>query len=57
MAEGLAGVLRYALRGPSPRRPLKRIRYGNKDSGDSSTGYLEVVFDYGEHDPDAPTPA
>ena len=51
----------------SANRYLKRIRYGNRtpyfaDLTSSSSVFLhaewlfEVVFDYGEHDPDTPTP-
>lgn len=49
---------------------LKRVRYGNKNpySADATHPYnpqppadpayfFELVFDYGDHDPDAPTPA
>lgn len=37
------------------QRYLKRIRYGN--SPHAPTGFLfEIVFDYGEHDGNAPTP-
>ncbi|GGP94048.1 SpvB/TcaC N-terminal domain-containing protein [Streptomyces melanogenes] len=44
-------------------RYLKRVKYGNRvsrlaDPGLSEAGWMfEVVFDYGEHDPEAPTPA
>ncbi|APR86768.1 insecticidal toxin complex protein [Minicystis rosea] len=47
------GIATYA------NRHLKRIRYGNKVMGAAPTeedpGLFEVVFDYGEHDLDAPT--
>ncbi|HSN98859.1 MAG TPA: SpvB/TcaC N-terminal domain-containing protein, partial [Candidatus Nanopelagicales bacterium] len=62
--EDLAGVPRDALHeahrhagaAPITNRYLKRIRYGNTTPGDPSTMLFEVVFDYGEHDPLAPTP-
>jgi RHS repeat-associated protein len=41
------------------QRYLKRIRYGNTVSllaGGPSGWHFEVVFDYGEHHPEAPTP-
>jgi len=42
-------------------RYLKRIRYGNRvpaatPDADELDWMFDVVFDYGEHDPDAPTP-
>jgi RHS repeat-associated protein len=46
----------------SANRYLKRIRYGNRtprqsdeDLSQRTDWLFEVVFDYGEHDPDAPT--
>ncbi|MFT3770203.1 MAG: SpvB/TcaC N-terminal domain-containing protein [Minicystis sp.] len=48
------GIARYA------NKYLKRIRYGNTVPFDATTGLdsaiFEVVFDYGEHDDDAPAP-
>ncbi|MFT3771558.1 MAG: SpvB/TcaC N-terminal domain-containing protein [Minicystis sp.] len=47
------GVGKYA------NKYLKRIRYGNTVMGavpTDETGLFEVVFDYGEHDLDVPTP-
>jgi RHS repeat-associated protein len=45
---------------PYINRYLKRIHYGNTAMGTAPTsaapGLFEVVFDYGEHDADAPTP-
>lgn len=47
----------------SARRYPKRIRYGNRTSRlddpdlDDPGWMFEVVFDYGGHDPDAPTPS
>jgi hypothetical protein len=41
---------------PFANRYLKRIRYGNTTPNDASTAVFELVFDYGEHDPAAPTP-
>jgi RHS repeat-associated protein len=38
------------------QRYLKRIEYGNRKPGDASGWLFEIVFDYGEHDEDAPTP-
>jgi len=35
---------------------LKRIRYGNSTPFVAGDWKFEVVFDYGEHDPDDPTP-
>ncbi|UQA60396.1 SpvB/TcaC N-terminal domain-containing protein [Polyangium aurulentum] len=43
---------------PGANRYLKRIRYGNTVPFASGGAFLfEVVFDYGEHDAAAPTPA
>ncbi len=36
---------------------LKRVRYGNSGAGRRGSFLFEVVFDYGEHDAEAPTPA
>jgi RHS repeat-associated protein len=53
---------------PFANRHLKRIRYGNRTPYQPGLGplhpatpptdgfFFEAVFDYGEHDPDAPTP-
>lgn len=38
------------------QRHLKRILYGNARPGEASSWCFEVVFDYGEHDPVAPSP-
>lgn len=40
------------------QRHLKRIRYGNRVPGETQDAdwHFEVVFDYGEHDADDPTP-
>jgi hypothetical protein len=38
------------------QRYLKRIEYGNRRPGDTSSWLFEVVFDYGEHDQAAPAP-
>jgi RHS repeat-associated protein len=44
-------------------RYLKRVRYGNRVSNKSNPGLtnpqwmFEVVFDYGDHDPDVPQPS
>jgi RHS repeat-associated protein len=38
------------------QRYLKRIEYGNRRPGDASAWCFEVVFDYGEHDDEAPAP-
>jgi len=35
----------------------KRITYANTEPGDGEARRVEVVFDYGEHDADMPTPA
>jgi RHS repeat-associated protein len=47
--------------GAPVNRYIKRIRYGNITMGTvpttGETGLFEVVFDYGEHDTDTPTPA
>jgi hypothetical protein len=37
-------------------RYLKRIKYGNRKPFEPSDWLFEVVFDYGEHDPENPTP-
>ncbi|EOD63595.1 SpvB/TcaC N-terminal domain-containing protein [Amycolatopsis vancoresmycina] len=39
------------------QRHLKRIKYGNDAPGEGPDWHFEVVFDYGEHDTDTPTPA
>lgn len=39
------------------QRYLKRIAYANRAPGVAADFALELVFDYGDHDPDAPTPA
>jgi RHS repeat-associated protein len=46
---------RHAGDAPIVNSYLKRIRYGNTVPFDASTAIFEVVFDYGEHDPAAPT--
>lgn len=38
------------------QRYLKRIEYGNRAPGDTSSWLFEVVFDYGEHDEAVPSP-
>jgi RHS repeat-associated protein len=38
------------------QRYLKRIHYGNVAPSDTTAWLFEAVFDYGEHDPAAPTP-
>ncbi|WP_437649290.1 SpvB/TcaC N-terminal domain-containing protein [Sorangium sp. So ce362] len=61
-AEDLAGVTRggpheahrHAGASAIVNRYLKRIRYGNTTPGDPSSMLFEVVFDYGEHDAEAP---
>src|SRR5215472_869339 len=63
-AEDLAGIdaaspsESHRLSGLSPivNRYPKSIRYGNTSPGDASTCRFELVFDYGEHDAQAPTP-
>ncbi|UQA61432.1 SpvB/TcaC N-terminal domain-containing protein [Polyangium aurulentum] len=35
---------------------LKRVRYGNKKPGEVDDFYFQVVFDYGEHEAETPTP-
>ncbi|MFT3772892.1 MAG: SpvB/TcaC N-terminal domain-containing protein [Minicystis sp.] len=50
---------RHKGTGKYANKYLKRIRYGNTIMGavpTSGTGLFEVVFDYGEHDLDVPTP-
>jgi hypothetical protein len=47
---------RHNGQAPITNRYLKRIRYGNTVPGDPSTALFEVVFDYGEHDDQTPTP-
>lgn len=37
-------------------RYLKRIEYGNETPFQAGNGHFEVVLDYGDHDPDAPSP-
>jgi RHS repeat-associated protein len=50
-------------RGRSANRHLKSVRYGNRVSSliesdlESQTWHFELVFDYGEHDEETPTPA
>ncbi|WP_437996746.1 SpvB/TcaC N-terminal domain-containing protein [Sorangium sp. So ce185] len=63
-AEDLTGVARdeaaeshrHAGRAAVANRYLKRVRYGNTVPGDAESSLFEVVFDYGEHDVEAPTP-
>ncbi|AUX35897.1 MULTISPECIES: SpvB/TcaC N-terminal domain-containing protein [Sorangium] len=63
-AEDLTGVARdeaaeghrHAGRAAVANRYLKRVRYGNTVPGDAESSLFEVVFDYGEHDAEAPTP-
>jgi hypothetical protein len=62
-AEDLTGVprtaceaARFAGDAPIVNRYLKRIRYGNTVPFDATTCVFEVVFDYGEHDAEAPAP-
>ncbi|WP_437589011.1 SpvB/TcaC N-terminal domain-containing protein [Sorangium sp. So ce1000] len=60
--EDLAGVTRggpheahrHAGASAIVNRYLKRIRYGNTTPGDPSSMLFDVVFDYGEHDAEAP---
>lgn len=49
---------RHRLDGHPPvaRRYPKRIRYGNRRPDEPGDWMFEVVFDYGDHDPDQPTP-
>ncbi|WP_437793358.1 SpvB/TcaC N-terminal domain-containing protein [Sorangium sp. So ce693] len=64
-AENLTGVARdeaaeshrHAGRAAVANRYLKRILYGNTVPGDAESSLFEVVFDYGEHDAEAPTPS
>ncbi|XYH99958.1 SpvB/TcaC N-terminal domain-containing protein [Sorangium sp. So ce1128] len=64
-AEDLTGVARgeaaeshrHAGRAAVANRYLKRVRYGNTVPGDAESCLFEVVFDYGEHDALAPSPA
>ncbi|WP_437597398.1 SpvB/TcaC N-terminal domain-containing protein [Sorangium sp. So ce590] len=64
-AEDLTGVARdeaaeshrHAGRAAVANRYLKRVRYGNTVPGDAESSLFEVVFDYGEHEGVAPTPA
>ncbi|HRI70383.1 MAG TPA: SpvB/TcaC N-terminal domain-containing protein, partial [Polyangium sp.] len=42
---------------PFSNRYLKRVRYGNGTPFQTNAFLFEVVFDYGEHDSDTPTPA
>jgi hypothetical protein len=64
VAEDLVGVDTTALHemhrhgGASPitNRYLKRVRWGNSTPFDASTSHMELVFDYGDQDTDAPTP-
>ncbi|WP_437710025.1 SpvB/TcaC N-terminal domain-containing protein [Sorangium sp. So ce448] len=63
-AEDLTGVARdeaaeshrHAGRAAVANRYLKRVRYGNTVPGVAGSFLFEVVFDYGEHDAEAPTP-
>jgi hypothetical protein len=45
------------LGGPFAGRYLKRVFYGNRSPFDESKYLFEIVFDYGEHDPQTPTDA
>ena len=63
-AEDLAGVPKTSPESPRHKgharfshRYLKRIRYGNTTPGDADTCVFEVVFDYGEHHAEKPTPS
>jgi RHS repeat-associated protein len=47
---------RLAAASGSGNRILKRIHYGNHDPYQRADYHFELVFDYGEHDLDAPTP-
>ena len=42
---------------PFTNRYPKRIRYGNTTPGDAATWTVELVFDYGDHDAEAPESA
>ncbi|HEU0077853.1 MAG TPA: SpvB/TcaC N-terminal domain-containing protein, partial [Longimicrobiaceae bacterium] len=42
--------------GPQANRYPERITYGNRVPGDASDCVFEVVFDYGDHHPEHPTP-
>jgi len=55
---------RQRLSGPTAQRYLKRIRYGNRtpraigeDLAQRTDWMFEVVFDYGDHAGEAPTPS
>ncbi|XXT18155.1 SpvB/TcaC N-terminal domain-containing protein [Sorangium sp. So ce429] len=64
-AEDLTGVARdeaseshrHAGRAAVANRYLKRVHYGNTAPGDAGSCLFEVVFDHGEHEGVAPTPA
>jgi RHS repeat-associated protein len=47
------GTIKFAA---TAQRYLKRIEYGNRKPGEASDWLFEVVFDYGEHDHQLPTP-
>lgn len=49
---------RHRLDGQPPvaKRYPKRILYGNRQPDEPEDWMFEVVFDYGDHDPDQPTP-
>ncbi|MEV0171657.1 SpvB/TcaC N-terminal domain-containing protein [Streptomyces sp. NPDC050803] len=59
-ADDRGNLVRYAYKAEDrpggADRLIKRIHYGNPVPGDSGRFCFEVVFDYGEHDKDAPTP-
>lgn len=61
-AEDVVNVLpspaeRLRLSGDAPvaNRYLQRVRYGNTAAGDLESCVFDVVLDYGDHDPAAPT--
>lgn len=47
---------RLASAHPEPTLHIKRIRWGNARPFEPNDWLFELVFDYGEHDVDAPTP-
>ncbi|MFD6973252.1 SpvB/TcaC N-terminal domain-containing protein [Streptomyces sp. NPDC059949] len=59
-ADDRGNLVRYTYKaedGPVPAdRLLKRIHYGNPETGSGRRFCFEVVLDYGEHDDTAPTP-
>ncbi|MGW0875341.1 SpvB/TcaC N-terminal domain-containing protein [Streptomyces sp. NPDC002740] len=59
-ADDRGNLIRYEYKaedGPATaNRYLKRIHYGRKDIGDTTSSGFQVVLDYGEHDDRAPAP-